>query len=152
MKTSAILVSCSDSSSRWAAWMGPRSESTPEPSRTGTPTPPGITMRLFVGWYSREGWSDLALFSIFEPYSTLSIRYIFRSSIKKNRNFDHALARASNTGQSFHFQKPQGTYIFYIFRILPKIKFEIKVCFDTYFFSPKMRITVFDLYKGKIIF
>ena len=50
------------------------------------------------------GWSDLALFSIFETYTLLSIRYIFKSSIPKNRQFP-ARKRRRTRRKLFIFKK-----------------------------------------------
>ena len=60
-------------------------------------------------WYSRSGcpvgWRDLALFFIFENLQIWNFRYIFRSSIPKNRRFRlRARSFASHRWQSFHFQ------------------------------------------------
>ena len=103
------------------------------------------------------GWSDLALFRFFETFTFRSIRYIFRSSIQKNRQF-WPCAQASHTQQSLHFQKSTGTlkiHIFienlqkpflYIIEHSQKLKFKIKICLIFFSFI-KLGKTFFDLYK-----
>ena len=103
------------------------------------------------------GWSDLALFRFFETFTFRSIRYIFRSSIQKNRQF-WPCAQASHTQQSLHFQKSTGTlkiHIFienlqkpflYIIEHSQKLKFKIKICLIFFSFL-KLGKTFFDLYK-----
>ena len=85
------------------------------------------------------GWSDLALFSIFE---NLHI----------------------SAAQSFHFQKITETLKINIYfwklvdtsllhqRTISKKKLKKKTLFNIHFYFPKMGRTVFDLCKVKIIF
>ena len=50
----------------------------------------------------RVGWSDLALFTIFKHEPLLSIRYISRSLVPKNRQI------RPQARQSFNFKKTTG--------------------------------------------
>ena len=57
---------------------------------------------------STVGWSDLVLFLNFEDYARLSIRYIFRSSNPKNRQFRPRMHVASTANFSLK-KKTTGT-------------------------------------------
>ena len=86
------------------------------------------------------GWSDLALFWIFETFTLLSIRFIFRSSIPKNGQFRPRgrIAHAAKFSFSKNHRDLKINLFFFICRNLPcsmyikeqsqKITFLINIC------------------------
>ena len=60
------------------------------------------------------GWSDIALFTIFETDTMVQIRYIFRSPIPKNQRIC-LRASSPNAPQSFHLLKITETLNMYIY-------------------------------------
>ena len=100
------------------------------------------------------GWMNLHFFSDFETYTYLSIRYIFKSSIPKNRQFRPPVR------QRFLFQKIIGTLNKYVYLICRKLSYTsknnckqltLKIKCVLYFLFSKNLKTVFDL-KDRFIF
>ena len=115
-------------------------------------------------WYkstaSTVGWSDLALFSIFESVH-ISADQVYFQELNSKKSAIFGCARASHARHSFHFQKSQGPYIFlfehlhrpfvYIKEQSTKIKFEKYFCFiHITFYFPKMEKLFLIMYKVKI--
>ena len=106
---------------------------------------------------SRVEWFSTSFF--LKTYTFLLIRYIFRNSIPKNRQF-RLRARIACAAQ-FSFSKITGTIYFFIWtfaqtfrihqRTIYKIKFEKYFCFiHITFYFPKMEKQFLIMYKVKI--